>query len=55
MSIKIETKRLIIKKIAIQNIDDLIEGLNNHNVSKWLINVPSPYTIKDSEYWLNKS
>ena len=55
MSIKIQTDRLIIKKISKQNIDDLIKGLNNYNVSKWLIRVPSPYAIKDAKYWLIKS
>lgn len=45
----IESKRLILRNWKDEDIDDLIEGLNNINVSKWLSAVPYPYTKKDAE------
>ena len=40
----IDSKRIILRNWKDEDIDDLIEGLNNINVSKWLANVPYPYT-----------
>jgi len=34
-------------------VNDLIEGLNNLKISKWLAFVPYPYTKKDAEEWIN--
>ena len=36
-------------------IDDLVEGLNNINVSKWLAFVPYPYTLDDAKDYIKKS
>jgi len=44
---KLETKRLIIRKVKKKDILDLVEGLNNFEVAKYLANVPYPYTKKD--------
>jgi hypothetical protein len=33
-------------------VGDLIEGLNNIEVSKWLAFVPYPYTKEDAEKWI---
>lgn len=44
--IYIETERLILRKFKLTDIDDLVDGLNNLNVSKWLAFVPFPYTKK---------
>ena len=48
-----ETDRLIIRKWKEGDINDLIEGLNNINVSKWLAFVPFPYLRKNAEQWIN--
>ncbi len=32
---------------------DLVRHLNNLNISKWLLSVPYPYTIKDAKWWIN--
>lgn len=53
MDMKIETKRLIIRDWKEKDIDDLIEGINNLKVSKWLAVVPYPYTRKDAKWWIN--
>lgn len=41
---KLETERLIIRDYEDKDVADLVEGLNNINVSKWLGRVPYPYT-----------
>ena len=55
MSIIINTERLILKKIQTKDINQLITNINNWNISKWLINVPFPYTANDAKNWINKS
>lgn len=40
----IETDRLILRQYKISDANDVVEGLNNLNVSKWLAYVPYPYT-----------
>ena len=51
----IETERLILRQWNLDDIDDLVEGLNNVNVSKWLANAPYPYTISDAKDFINKT
>ena len=46
---KIESKRLILRNWEAGDIPDLIEGLNNLRVSKWLAAIPYPYTERDAE------
>ena len=53
MTIKLTTKRLILRKPEKKDIKDLIEGLNNFNVSKHLSKVPHPYKKKDALWWIN--
>lgn len=49
---KIESDRLILREWEDNDISDLIEGLNNINVSKWTAYVPYPYTESDAEKFL---
>jgi RimJ/RimL family protein N-acetyltransferase len=51
---KLETERLILREWRKTDVDDLVEGLNDLNVSKWLAFVPHPYTKKDAEWWINR-
>lgn len=51
----IETDRLILRKYRLDDVDDVVEGLNNLNVSKWLAKVPYPYTREDAIKYINKS
>ena len=53
--IYIETERLILRKFKLTDIDDLVEGLNNLNVSKWLASVPFPYTREDAQKYIKNS
>ena len=58
--IKIETERLILREykmediddVVVEDIDDVVEGLNNINVSKWLADVPFPYTREDAKEFI---
>ncbi len=39
---------------SLKHRDSLVRLLNNVNVEKWLLQVPSPYTYEDADFWLNK-
>lgn len=51
----IETERLILRQWNMNDIDDMVDGLNNINVTKWLAGAPFPYTTKDAEYFVKKT
>jgi RimJ/RimL family protein N-acetyltransferase len=46
------TARLVLRDWTPADIPDLIEGLNDLRVSRWLAFVPHPYTNADAEQWL---
>jgi ribosomal-protein-alanine N-acetyltransferase len=50
---KLETGRLILREWNKKDINDLVEGLNDYRVSKWLPSVPHPYTKKDAKKFIN--
>ena len=35
------------------DLEDLVEGLNDFKISKWLAFVPHPYTKKDAKQWID--
>lgn len=49
---QLETERLILREWKDKDVDDLVEGLNDLHVTKWLAYVPYPYTRKDAEKWI---
>lgn len=51
----IETERLLLRQWKIEDVDDIVEGLNNINVSKWLAGAPYLYTKNDALYFINKT
>jgi ribosomal-protein-alanine N-acetyltransferase len=51
---RLETERLIIREWNKKDIDDLVEGLNDFKVTRWLAFAPHPYTKKDAEEWIAK-
>jgi ribosomal-protein-alanine N-acetyltransferase len=51
-SMKLETKRLILREWNEYDVEDLIEGLDNIDVSRWLAFVPYPYKKEDAEKWI---
>lgn len=51
----IETERLILRQYRLEDVNDLVEGLNNLNVTRWLAGAPYPYTKEDALHFINKS
>ena len=51
----IETERLILRQWNMNDLDDIVEGLNNINVTKWLAGAPFPYTIEDAKHFVQKT
>jgi RimJ/RimL family protein N-acetyltransferase len=49
---RLETERLVLREWKEEDTNDLVEGLNDLNVSKWLVFAPYPYTRKDAEEWI---
>lgn len=47
-----ETARLVLREWVQDDLPDLIEGLNNLSVSRWLAYVPHPYTAEAAHDWL---
>lgn len=50
---RLETNRLILRDWTLQDVNDLVEGLNDIEVAKWLAFVPHPYTTADAEKWIH--
>jgi RimJ/RimL family protein N-acetyltransferase len=48
----LETERLILREYELSDADDIVEGLNNIEVSKYLANVPYPYTKANAERYI---
>ena len=51
---KLKTKRLILREINGKDIRDIQKNINNLDVSKWLLVVPYPYTLKDARWWVDQ-
>lgn len=51
--ITLTAKRIQLRAWAETDVDDLVEGLNNYNVSRWLAYVPFPYTPEDAMKWIS--
>lgn len=50
---RLETKRLLLREWSKRDVADLVEGLNNLNVTTWLAFAPFPYTKKDATEWID--
>ena len=50
---ELKTKRLILREWRAGDESDLVEGLNNIKVAKWLAMAPYPYTRRDARYWID--
>jgi RimJ/RimL family protein N-acetyltransferase len=51
---RMKTKRLELGPVAMDDKDDLVEILNNWQVSQWLIAPPFPYKQRDAIDWILK-
>lgn len=52
---KLETKRLILRRPRLSDWKDLVEGIGDLKVSCMLDSVPHPYRKKDAIEWIKKS
>ena len=52
---RIETERLVLKKIVEADKERLVSLIGDFRVSKTLSNVPYPYTLDDADEWLKIS
>lgn len=52
---QIESERLILRSYEDKDEADLVEGLNNLNVSKWMAGVPFPYTEDDARHFIERA
>ena len=48
------TDRLVIREYEKSDASDLIEHINDLEVTKFLLLVPHPYTDKDASWWINR-
>ncbi len=53
--VMIETERLILRQWNMNDIGNIVEGLNNINVTKWLAGAPYPYTNEDAKHFVQKT
>lgn len=49
---KIDSERVFLRYWKDEDIQDLVEGLNNINVSKWMASVPFSYTENDARNFI---
>ncbi len=54
LDIKLETKRLILRKPKNSDWKDLLEGVGEYDVAKMLLRVPYPYKKEDAKKFVNK-
>ena len=52
---QLESERLLLRKLELSDADDIVEGLNNRDISKWLIRVPCPFTEEDVQEYINEN
>ena len=50
---RLETERLVLRDWRTSDVKDLVEGLNDPEVAKWLSLVPHPYTKEHAKQWLH--
>lgn len=51
---KLETKRLILRKPKISDWKDIVEGIGEYDVAKMMVSVPYPYKRKDAEIFIKR-
>ncbi len=51
----IQTERLTLDTLGLSDVDEIARHCNNPNISKYLANVPFPYTKADAIWWVKHS
>ena len=52
---KLKTKRLVLREYEMKDAKSLAEHINHLKISRYMEKVPYPYTLKDAQWFLNKS
>lgn len=55
MNMELKTKRLVLRELAESDAKGIKENVNSKEISKYLIAVPYPYSLKDAEKFINSS
>lgn len=50
---KLESKRILLRKLEMSDINDIVEGLDNENVAEWLYTRVRPFTKDDAIDYIN--
>ena len=51
---KIESKRIILRNWKDGDVADIVEGLSNIEVAKWMASVPYPYNENDAKNFIKR-
>src|SRR3989344_2206424 len=52
---KLTTPRLILRPLKENDAKDVAKGAGNIEVSRWLLRVPHPYSLKDARTWIESN
>lgn len=52
---KIETERLVLRKLEISDADIITKYAGDRKISEFTLNIPFPYLEKDAVWWINNS
>ncbi len=52
---RIDGDRILLREWQDGDVEDLVEGLNNINVSKWMASVPFPYNEDDARNYIERA
>ena len=52
---ELKTKRLVLRELKESDAQDIADNVNNVNVSKYLLVVPYPYSLKDAKDFIEHS
>jgi RimJ/RimL family protein N-acetyltransferase len=52
MVVTLNTARLVLRQPGPEDVDAIVEGLNDFEVTRFLTKVPFPYRAEDANWWL---
>jgi ribosomal-protein-alanine N-acetyltransferase len=55
MSIRIKTKKFILRPFALSDAKDIAKNINNPKIARNMSTVPHPYTLAEAKKWLRKT
>ncbi|MAG45590.1 MAG: hypothetical protein CMH63_02340 [Nanoarchaeota archaeon] len=51
---KLSTERLNLREFTLKDAKQVVRNIGNLKVSRYLLVVPHPYSLKDAKWWLNQ-